>query len=313
MDIDAILQRVERIFLVEETSWGTYQAAWTRQNRGLLVFLLDQSGSMGAKVQVAGQSYQKAEAAAAALNSLIVSVVNNAPFDPQTGKRKDYCDILILGYGDQVKSLLNTSFAPVSVADLAANPRGQQVVQVERYDSLQGKVVATPERRPYWITAYAYSQKTETAQALRRTHEGISNWLRAERRRNLSFPPIVINITDGMHNGEGDPILEAQRVRQLSTEDGSVLIFNCHITALDVASLTLPSNLREIAAHVSPQERECAELLFQMSSPIPATMRTQARNIFGSDLAAGARGFIYNADAKDLINFLNWGTRQTQI
>src|SRR5258708_4417853 len=115
-----------------------------------MIFLLDQSGSMGARVQIAGQQYKKAEAATSALNSRIFSVINNAPYDPQTGKRKDYCDILALGYGDKVTSLLNTSFAPISVADLAANPKGQQLIRVERYDPTQGKIIATNERRPYW-------------------------------------------------------------------------------------------------------------------------------------------------------------------
>lgn len=291
---------------------GAYQKAWTRQNRGLLVFLLDQSGSMNAQVKVGSQSYSKSTAAASALNSLIISVINNAPFDPQTGRRKDYCDILALGYGDQVTSLLNSSFAPISVADLAANPKGQQVTRAERYDPSQGRVVNVDERRPYWIDPYAHSQRTETALVMRRTYEGIANWLRSDPRRNLSFPPIVINITDGMHNGEGDPIYESQRIHQLGTDDGSTLIFNCHITALDVKSLVLPGTKADIAANIHPQERACAELLFDMSSIIPGTMRNQANDIFGLSLAAGARGFVYNADAKDLLNFLNWGTRQTQ-
>lgn len=287
---------------MEDVSYGAYQQAWTRQRRGLLVLLLDQSGSMGARVQVAGHAYRKSEAAASALNSVISSVIVNAPYDPQTGRRKDYCDILVLGYGDHVSSLLNSSFSPVSVADLAANPRGQQVVQVE----------GRTERRPYWIDPYAYSQKTETAQALLRANESITTWLRTDARRRLSFPPIVMNITDGMHNGVGDPRVEAQRIRHLDTEDGNVLIFNCHITTLDVEPLVLPAGRAEIAARIQPQDRECAELLFDMSSPIPESMRNQARTVFGFNLAAGSRGFVYNADAKDLMNFLNWGTRQTQ-
>jgi len=286
---------------VEDVSYGAYQQAWTRQRRGLLVLLLDQSGSMGARVQGAGQ-VKKCEAAASALNSVISSVIVNAPYDPQTGRRKDYCDILVLGYGDRVTSLLNSSFSPVSVSDLAANPRGQQVVQIE----------GRTERRPYWIDPYAYSQRTETAQALQHAGGAIANWLHADSRRRLSFPPIVMNITDGMHNGVGDPRVEAQRIRQLDTEDGNVLIFNCHITTLNVEPLVLPASRAEIAGRIQPQDRECAELLFDLSSPIPETMRTQARTVFGFTLAAGSRGFVYNADAKDLMNFLNWGTRQTQ-
>jgi len=49
-----------------------------------------------------------------------------------------------------------------------------------------------------------------------------------------------------------------------------------------------------------------------MSSVVPATMVTRADQVFRSKLTPGARGFMYNASAQDLIDFLTWGTRQSQ-
>jgi hypothetical protein len=292
---------------------GSYKEAWTRQRRGLLIFLLDQSGSMSEKVTIHGQTYTNGDMATAALNSLLVSVIDNAPFDPQTGRRKDYCDILILGYGDRVTPLLNQSGAPVAVADLAANPRGQYQVRVEKKDAIQGKNVIVYETRPFWIECFASSRRTESALALQATYNSIRTWLAADTRRRLSFPPLIINITDGIHNGQGDPIYEANRVRQLSTEDGQVLLFNCHITHADTEPLVFPDNIEVIRSKIAPgQDRQCAEMLFEMSSHIPASMIQRAQTTFNTGLTPGTRGFLYNADGQDLIKFLNWGTRQTR-
>src|SRR5207249_3336009 len=102
------------------------------------------------------------------------------------------------------------------------------------------------EDRPYWIESYAKSYKTEMAEALSGASQAVQNWLNADPRRHLSFPPVVINITDGQHNGKGDPIVQAKRLRQLRTDDGPVLLFNCHLTSNNTRKLTFPHDIRQI-------------------------------------------------------------------
>src|SRR5690348_6346974 len=92
---------------------GSYNTPFSRTRRGLFVFLLNQSASMGEKVE--GKNYTIAELATAIINSLIYSIIDDASLDPLTYKRKDYCDIAVFGYGDQIIPLLNSIGTPVSI------------------------------------------------------------------------------------------------------------------------------------------------------------------------------------------------------
>ncbi len=288
-----------------------YRKSWSRQNRGLLIFLLDQSGSMQQQLEIDNQTYTNGQMATAALNNLIVSVIHNTPPDADRGGLKDYCDVLVLGYGDAVTGLLADSKGmPISIRNLAANPKGRKSVLVQRFDRLQQKIIQVKEEQPYWIDYTADSRYTEMAKALQRAYRVIQDWLAADANRHKSFPPIVINITDGEHNGEGDPIAMANYVRNMHTDDGHVLLFSCHLTSNGLQRLVFPKVVDEIDAQIQDiDERESARQLFHMSSIIPATMVRKARSSFNAGLQEGARGFIYNASPSDLIDFLRWGTQ----
>ncbi len=298
-------------------SWepeDTYKKAWNRQNRGLLIFLLDQSGSMQQPIQIGNRPYTNGQMATATLNELIISVINNTPVDAQTGRLKDYCDLLVLGYGDQVIPLLDDgNGSPISIRELADNPRGHNPVQVERYDRMQKKYVQVQEMQPYWIQYTANSRRTETAKALQTSYYTIQNWIAADQRRRQAFPPIVINITDGQHNGQGDPLEEAAKIKRIFTNDGHALLFSCHLTSNSILRLTFPGDVKQIYSKITDQDEcEWARQLFEMSSIIPHTMAKRARDSFNAQLEENARGFIYNANPADLIDFLSWGTRPSQ-
>jgi hypothetical protein len=238
----------------------SYRKNWHRQNRGLLVFLLDQSGSMQEQIQAGGQVYTNGQQATAALNDLIVSVINQTPPDPERGGLKDYCDVLVLGYGDQVIPLLaDYRGMPVSIRDLAARPKGRQSVYAQRYDRRQQKYAPVKVERPYWIDYIANSRRTEMAKALEQASYVVQRWLGMDPNHLKSFPPIVINITDGFHNGIGNPIDMANQLRQLYTNDGHVLLFSCHLTSSGVNQrLAFPSTTQEIDTKISnrPNMRE---------------------------------------------------------
>lgn len=293
---------------------GTYIRPWSRQYRGLLIFLLDQSSSMTDQITMGGQTYTNGQIATAALNSLIYTIVKNTPNDIQTGKKRDYCDVLVLGYGDQVNPLLHDGRSrPASIKELAQNPVSYTTVEEERYDSYSQKKVKVQEKQPYWITYQANSSYTQMAQALRATYQAVNSWLQADNTRLQSFPPIVINITDGQHNGEGDPAAEAANICRLATSDGNVLLFSCHLTAHARQAIAFPKDTGQIDPMINdPEERLWARKLFNMSSPIPSTMILKARSSFNIQLDNNARGFLYNASPTELINFLRWGTQPAE-
>ena len=124
-----------------------------------------------------------------------------------------------------------------------------------------------------------------------------------------SFPPIIINITDGAHNGTGDPVTEAKKICSLYTNDGYVLLFNCHLTSHGQQGIVFPKTEQEVNSKISdPKEQKSAAQLFNMSSLIPRTMVQNAREIKHVGLEYGTRGFLYNASPSDLVEFLTWGT-----
>lgn len=295
-----------------QSSGDSYSENFSRQKRGLLVFLLDQSGSMNEPVIMQGYKLTLTQMASSVLNSILVAVIDNASFDTSTGRRKNYCDIIIFGYGDNVKPLLNVAEVPVPLPDLAEKPLGKQIVRKTKYDPIKGNYVTVDEEQPYWIVPLANSKWTEMALAVNKAHQAVQKWLMADPRRRASFPPIVINITDGRHNGKAagdDPVQEARKLRQLRTDDGAVLLFNCHITKSNTQPLSFPSDSAQIKSLNLPQaEQEGAKQLFDMSSEVPATMARRAQQLSGTTLLPGARGFIYNASGEDLIRFLSWGT-----
>jgi hypothetical protein len=295
-----------------QPSGGSYTENFTRQKRGLFVFLLDQSGSMQELTTMQEYKLSLTQMASSILNSILVTIIEKAALDTSMGRRKNYCDIIVFGYGDSVTSLLNPTGVPVPLPDLAEHPRGKQTVRKPKYDRLKGTYVTVDEEQPYWIVpAEKNNQMTEMAWAISTARQSVQGWLNDDPRRRASFPPIVINITDGRNNSArgGDPVLEAMKLRQLGTDDGAVLLFNCHITKSSKQSLSFPHDIAQIKSlNLSHEEHVGAEQLFQMSSEIPATMAKQAQVVSGASISSGARGFIYNASGEDLVNFLSWGT-----
>ena len=74
----------------------------------------------------------------------------------------------------------------------------------------------------------------------------------------------MINISDG-DSSDGDPIPYADALKQRETEDGNVLMFNCHLSATAADPFRFPSN-----GEVLPDE--LARVLFKMSSILPETI-----------------------------------------
>jgi hypothetical protein len=119
-----------------------------------------------------------------------------------------------------------------------------------------------------------------------------------------SYPPTVINITDGEAT-DGDPTADALELANLSTNDGNVLLFNCHISTHASDSILFPNTDMGLPD-------EYARRLFQMSSLLPDKLSEAARS---QNLVGGqhSRGFAFNADLVTLISFLEIGTRPSNL
>ncbi len=118
------------------------------------------------------------------------------------------------------------------------------------------------------------------------------------------FPPIVINITDGEAT-DGNPKPAAQALRELKSKDGNVLLFNLHISTESAAAVLYPDRPDGLVD-------DYARMLFEMSSLLPDYMRAFAQQD-GLPVKRASRGFVFNADIVSLINFLDIGTRPSNL
>jgi hypothetical protein len=117
---------------------------------------------------------------------------------------------------------------------------------------------------------------------------------------------VVINITDG-ESTDGDPYPASAAIRELETEDGNVLLLNLHLSSCRAPQVFFPDSESGLA-----EQDKYAPLLFNMSSHLPAFMRSAARDL-GYTVSDTARGFVFNAEIQDAIQFLDIGTRAANM
>lgn len=290
-----------------------YDRALTRQYPGLFVILLDQSISM--KEIEEGSKQSKAQIVTRHVNTIIQKMIDFAGVDEYTGRRKNYAYLCVLGYNDQVYPLLSATTTPMDLPSVDEATKGLVPVVRQARDASGTVIRNIREKIPFWIEPRAEGN-TDIALAFEEAENVVRNWLRSspefisselgmQMQRNKSFPPVVINITDAKHNGESDPRRVADRIRQMGTENGNVLICNCHFTHEKTEPCVFPKDIREVE-HLSGSR--LAERMFSMSSPIPEELRKRAEHIMRQPVHPGARSFVYNADPDILLKFLRWTT-----
>jgi hypothetical protein len=118
------------------------------------------------------------------------------------------------------------------------------------------------------------------------------------------YPPTVLHITDG-ESTDGDPEQIGSQLRQIQTNDGAVQMFNLHVS-------TSGANTIEFPASESGLPDEYAKLLFRMSSQLPEHLIRFAQEK-GFKVSMESRGFMFNADAVQIVDFFDIGTRASQL
>ena len=261
----------------------SYDRRIDREHPSLVLLLIDQSGSMSATM--GGDHRTRAEAVADAVNGVLFELVLRCVKDATEGPRP-YYDVGVIGYAvrDQVGSVLAGELEGrqvVSSVELAEHPL--------RLDEVDGA------RRPVWVEPLAIGS-TPMCEALDLAGTICAEWIEAHPH---SFPPVVINMTDGVAN-DGDPVAWADRLTRLSTTDGQLLLFNASIATEAGGTIAFPSE-----ADTLPSDE--AKGLFAMSSELPPFM-VDAAATAGHDVTQGARGFVHNADVSAIVSFLRIGT-----
>lgn len=276
------------------------------ENPGYIIILIDQSGSMcdpfGGKTKPQSKT-TKAEECSKAVNR-VIRELGMACVSGETIKNR--CDISVIGYGnsgDQAYNAFtgNLSNKPIAnMQELAKNALRVETIKQKVSDGAGG-LVEIDEHFPVWIEAIA-SGGTPMAEAFEMAYKLADDWIQ---KNQNSFPPVVINITDGEPNDEPSTKSAALKLKQLETNDGKVLVLNAHISSKKGESVELPPSPDDL-----PQGDNYAQFLYDISSELPPVMLERASAIgFEVDKDKNSRGFVYNADAETMIRLLDIGSK----
>ena len=273
---------------------GTYSAEISRQNPGCLIFLVDQSGSME-EIIAGGTGEKKKQVVADAINRLLYNTILRCA--KEDGVRP-YFNIGVWSYsGEDVRRAFGADL--VSITEIAEHPKRTETRRRRMPDGAGG-VYEEEFQLPVWFDPVA-NAKTPMNAAFRAIVAPLRAWLS---QHPASFPPIVINLTDGVYS-DASPAPVVWELMQMGTTDGNVLVFNCHISQQGGMATPFPNDSQ--AAELRGLARE----LFDMSSTLPDLLHSQAR-AKGYHVGEGARGYAFNADLVTMIDFLDIGTRAIQ-
>jgi hypothetical protein len=255
-----------------------YRAKVTTRNPTAVLILADHSGSMVWKSKSGDK--MRSEVLANAVNGILEDLV---VANLQGGEIRERLDVGVLSATDR------------STRPLLPGPKGDQDLVPLSYladNTIPGEVNGDP--KPVWLRPAARGDNGDV-QAFLRARVVLLKWT-AE--HPDSFPPTLINITDG-YASDGDPTPVALDIRDnVGTKDGKTLLYNVHIG--EGPSILFPDSEAEL-----PNAEAVA--LFRMSRPLPPALIAAAR-ARGIKLSDGARAFAYNADLPMLTDFLSVGS-----
>jgi hypothetical protein len=295
-----------------------YTAEISRNNPSMILFLLDQSGSMQEvfdpenaqpmkePVTIDGKTYThtaggptKAEALADAINKLLQNLCIKCA--KEEGVR-DYFHVGVVGYGMQVGPAFAGSLSGhdlVPISEVGGNPARIEA-RTKKVSDGAGGLVDQEVKFPVWFDATA-NGGTPMCAALQEAHRIVQSWVASHPN---CFPPVVINITDG-ESTDGDPSSAAAALHALASSDGAALLFNLHLSAQKTRAIEFPNSDAGLPD-------QYAKVLFQMSSPLTPFMVNVAKQQ-GFNASEGARGFVFNAKLEGAIQFLDIGTRPSNL
>ena len=275
-----------------------YNQEISRANPGYLVILIDQSFSMCYPYGSAGT---KAKECSTAVNRVLRETVLACTDGEEI---KNSCDISVIGYGKTKDAAVNAfsgtlaSKPVVNIQDLTENCLRVEKIKRKVSDGAGG-LVEIDDEFPIWIEPTAVGE-TPMTEAFAAASELVSHWIGEHK---SSFPPVVINITDGEANSLASAKAAAEKLSQLATDDGNTILLNAHISGMPTTEVVLPSSSEQL-----PQGDSYAKFLFDISSELPPPMLERAA---ASGLAPSpySKGFVYQAKLETMIQLLEIGTK----
>lgn len=277
-----------------------YSQEITRRHRAAFVLMVDRSASMQGRVRFGRTTTTKAEAVAMTVNMLITELMDRCR---RTDGLRNYFDVAVVGYGNEQVEMMLGEQGFVSIETLAA--RQPCVMRIAEGEELADGTAAIMEHcRPCWVEPKAEGT-TPMYEAMLRVRDMVAGWCEQEHNRQ-SFPPIVINITDGEPTDCDDNELRdiSAQLRRTGTEDGATLLLNIHICS----DWMLQSILFPMPDELVGAGRQ-ARLLAECSSIMPTAFDDAVCELKGRGAVPPFYGMGYNASVIELLSIINIGSR----
>ena len=242
----------------------------------------------------------RAEAVTLMANALITELIDRCQ---RTDALRNYYDIAVIGYAnDEVESLLGKQ-GFISIEQLKQMSPERSTISIEE-ELPDGSSAMVTHSITEWIRPKAEG-KTPMYEALLRVRDLVGKWC-AEPENRESFPPIVINITDGESSDCDDRELcdICSQIRRQATADGNTLLLNIHISA----NSTIPSMVFPMAEELVAADRY-ARTLAECSSIMPEAFNESIQQIKGAGATPPFIGMGYNASIIELLSIINIGSR----
>ena len=265
---------------------------WSSATPGLLVILLDQSGSM---IDGYDGKDSKTQFASKAVNRVINTIIQKN-FDGESPKNR--CFISVIGYDNNVHELCSGY-----LKDLDAKPLRIDEVIKKQSDGAGG-VVEIPYKMPVWVEPITKDGATNMKGAFEMAKALVEKWV-ADKPGHPA--PVIINISDGVpyyDNKEVDDCMEettnvVKEIMSVDSGDGGVLVFNALISESG-ERMVFPASIEDCRTPV-------ARFIFNISSEVPeAYAGAAAKNEL--PLQKGSRGCIFEADGVQLISLIDFGS-----
>lgn len=282
-----------------------YTQEITRKHRAAFVLLLDRSTSMQQMVRFGQMIASKSEVVAYTANALITELLDRCR---RADGIRNYYDIAVIGYcGERVESLLpGEGF--ISIKELSS--RIPDITSIAFESEMEdGSHIITHHRQHRWIEPLAEGT-TPMYEALHKARVLVEEWCEQEENQD-SFPPIVINITDGEPTdcNDNDLLDICTMIKRTATADGNTLLINIHICSdSHLNSVIFP--MQEEITHASHKAR----LLADCSSIMPSALDNAIHELKGLGAMPPYIGMGYNATVVELLSMINIGSRSlTQL
>jgi hypothetical protein len=302
--LDDLLQKA----LLRPVKEKPYTAQITRSTPTAFIFLLDQSGSMSEEMIWKDQPSTKANVATCVVNQIMEQLLERAV---DGVAMKEYYDICVIGYGGSSDWKANFCWEGalagkqwVKMSELRAN-RETTYEELVVNKTRTGTTIETKVKKG-WISK-VNKHKTPMKDAMLQASQLLKDWI-ATHSHYDGFPPTVINITDGEATDANsiELIKIANEIKQLHTTDGHVLFFNINISSESKGGIVFPASRAELP------DNEFAHTLFNMSSSMPNAFKREIAITKDIDMQKEYIAMAYNANATELIQFMNIGTSQTK-